>query len=193
MSVMIDTQVLSYAISKGKHFRNPTEVAKRMVRASCMVLAKESIIRVSAVTWFEIHRNANPDQVTFLKDLYAAGKIKVLPLDGASAQYAAEVLNKHYPPQNACARCLNTKKTKTCEDCKAKIPKQQRIADGLIVATAAMNRYVTKLYAYDTGVLGFADAVTGCVISEPPDPDGELFQHMRGKAAETAADDSAIP
>ena len=75
MSVMIDTGSVPCNF-KRETFPQSDRGGKRMVRASCMVLAKESIIRVSAVTWFEIHRNANPDQVTFLKDLYAGRKDK---------------------------------------------------------------------------------------------------------------------
>ncbi|HMU41493.1 MAG TPA: PIN domain-containing protein [Pseudomonadota bacterium] len=176
MSSMVDTHILSYAL----YLPNGREDAKlaAMIDCSKQLIRISRVVRVSSPTWTEICRFKAPTGERAVAKL--AEKIRVIPLTGAMASRAAELLDKRNKPESVCKKCLNSKaEPYKCVQCSKLISPQQRIADAMIAASAELTKDIDTLYSYDGGLLEFAPHVKRIRIVEPDQDHGPLWERLK--------------
>lgn len=172
---MVDTHVLSYAISEPSS--NP-KVA-RTQRDSKALLTSLSEVRVSSIVLLEMLR-APPSVVAKLHASSLFDMLYVEPVDAAIAMAAADILERARNRSYACPRCLNVIGATACPECGQHVSRQLKTHDSLIVATAAVLTDVEILYSCDDGVLELGTFVNTVKVLYPPNLDGPLFSDTDG-------------
>jgi len=188
---MVDTNVVIYAMRM--HRKDDDDLLVEMTTDSVAALRSLDVLVVSAVTVTEIMRGMRPDELE-RNDIQAVlSSWTVLSLDAPAAAFAAELLSKRGEAEKTCRRCLIAAKDHKCPLCGNAVPASKRINDAMIVATAETNPAIKTLYAYDNGVLSFAQYVSNCAISRPPSTRGALWEWAKTQPLSNPAPASPPP
>ena len=109
--------------------------------------------------------------------------LRVEALSPAAALRAAELLTDHRQEEGVCNRCLNSAIAFDCPECGAKVPRERRFADMLLLAQAITDEETQGLYTYDKGILSMVDRIEDAPLraARPPNPDGELFDTLESQ------------
>lgn len=175
MSVMVDTQILIYALRAAR--KGDSRDVKTLSLSSQHLLATHPRACVSAISVVEVLRGLKDDEAQTFTDLLR--KIEVRAVSAPISIRAHELLSARGKAETLCSKCLNTLKASPCGKCQAQISRQQRLNDALIVATAEQARDVEVLYTNDNGVLSLAKFVSSLRIERLPiNAHGPLFDRL---------------
>lgn len=175
---LIDTCVLQYALLGTERTKHLPSATTKLITASSDLLNHLKRIRISAITWAEIHRNLRAPDERMLK--WFQDKVLVIPVTEETARLSARLLIVKTGQSNTCPRCLNSMQTTPCAKCHAKLPKSSHLPDALILATAELRKDIDVLYTTDGGFDFYKtnSLVQNCEIRRPPNPNGPLFERV---------------
>jgi predicted nucleic acid-binding protein len=166
MAIMVDTMLLVYALQAAQNLLPRSAEHYDAAQASYELLLVTNELYVSAITWFEIHRNVTEPQRGLLVGWEK--RLGVLPVDARVAGRAAEIIDAARRAEVMCTKCLTVVKVQKCSKCGVQRSGPQRINDILVVATADASASVGTLYSFDNGVICLGDFVKQVRVLRPP-------------------------
>lgn len=179
---MVDTNVLIYACA---HPRNDP-LHRSLCEKSTILVKQLEIVRLSAITWMEYQRRAKPHEQERLRSFYT--KLRVLSVDARIAQVAIDLIDRRGDKKEKfCSECLSAVAWAPCSACGRNKSAQQRLNDALVVATAECTGDVKTLYSFDGGVLSLGKHARDCIVRDPPNVHGDLWDPKVNPAFAAAA------
>jgi predicted nucleic acid-binding protein len=171
---MVDTNVVIYAMRTAKTSDKPD--LRTMLTMSTDLLRRLDTIRISAITHVEVMRALRPSERANHAVQALFRRLYVMPVTGAAAERAVELLAQRNANEKVCPRCLSAEKDHPCPKCNRVVASHQRVSDAMIAATADTYDHDCVLYAFDSGVLAFKPYVKRCSIEKPHESYGPLFE-----------------
>lgn len=178
MTGMLDTNVLIYAFSENSQRQSSSAERRRratesadiaaMIDASKRLIAKQGIVRVSAISMVEFMRRIRQHEEGPYLEI--SQRLEVIAVDRVIAEKAAQMMRTRDGATSGkvCRRCLNCVDTHECGECKRFVPSTKRLNDAIIVATAELHDKVNVLYSFDGHLSrGFGSQMKNCQIIDP--------------------------
>jgi hypothetical protein len=165
VAAAIDAVVLIHALGVAMRRIGESHLIWEQARASHHLVEEAREIRMSAVAWFEVTRGMDRQQFSAISGWRS--RIHIQPLDGRTAQRAAELYRGAWNSGKICERCLGFLPAAKCAACGSQGSRQQRENDILIVAASDVDS------AHDTGMQALGQFVSGVRIIRPPRPPAE--------------------